>query len=151
SPIPRPPDRTPIPAPSPHPPLSPGGGGEGTVKGASGGPGPPPVFTLPQAVAFGLENNPRLLATLAAVGRARGQEQVAFAPFLPQIDFLSHGGVTSPALGPAPVGLTGIVLATSTTETHAYAHAELQLQWTLWDFGRRSGRYQQAGARARIA
>src|SRR5262249_43215291 len=31
------------------------------------------------------------------------------------------------------------------------AHAELQLQWTLWDFGRRSGQYQQAGARARIA
>jgi outer membrane protein TolC len=114
-------------------------------------PGPPPVFSLPQAVTFGLQNNPRLLAARAAIERAQGQEEVAFAPFLPQIDFLSHAGVTSPALGPAPVGLTGIVLATSTTETHSYAHAELQLQWTLWDFGRRSGHYQQAGARARIA
>jgi outer membrane protein TolC len=109
------------------------------------------VFPLPQAVAFGLQNNPRLLAARAAVERAQGQEEVAFAPFLPEIDFLSHGGVTSPALGPAPVGATGIVLATSTTETHSYAHAELQMQWTLWDFGRRSGRYRQAGARARIA
>jgi outer membrane protein TolC len=109
------------------------------------------VFSLPQAVVFGLENNPRLLAARAAIERAQGQEDVAFAPFLPQIDFLSHGGVTSPALGPAPIGVTGIVLATSTTATHSYAHAELQLQWTLWDFGRRSGRYRQAGARERIA
>jgi outer membrane protein TolC len=109
------------------------------------------VFTLSQAVDFGLENNPRLLASRAAIERAQGQEQVAFAPFLPQVDFLSHGGVTSPALGPAPIGSTGIVIPTTSTETHSYAHAELQLQWTLWDFGRRSGQYQQAGARARIA
>jgi outer membrane protein len=110
----------------------------------------PPVFSLPQAVAFGLENNPRLLAARAAIERAQGLEDVAFAPFLPEIDFLSHGGVTSPALGPAPIGKTGIVLSTSTTETHSYAHAELQLQWTVWDFGRRSGRYRQAVSRERI-
>jgi outer membrane protein TolC len=117
---------------------------------AAEGPGPPATFSLPQAVAFGLENNPRLAAALAAIQRARGQEQVAFAPFLPQIDFLSHGAATSPALGPAPVG-TGILIPNNSTDTHAYVHAELQLQWTLWDFGRRAGRYHQAGAQTRIA
>jgi outer membrane protein TolC len=111
---------------------------------------PPPAFSLPQAVAFGLRNNPRLLAALAAIERTRAQEEVAFAPFLPEIDFLSHGGVTSPSLGPASAGPTGIILPTA-TETHAYAQAELQLQWTVCDFGRTAGRYRQAGARARIA
>jgi outer membrane protein TolC len=108
------------------------------------------VFSLPQAVAFGLTNNPRLPAALAAIERARGQEQAAFAPFLPEIDLLSHGGVTSTSLGPASAGATGIILVDH-TGTHSYAQTELQLQWTVWDFGRRSGRYQQAGARARIA
>lgn len=111
---------------------------------------PPSVFSLRQAFAFGLENNPRLLAALSGIERARGQEQAAFSPFLPEIDLLSHGGVTSPALGPAPIGLTGIVIPNG-NDTHSYAHAEMQLQWTIWDFGRRSGRYQQAGARTRIA
>jgi outer membrane protein TolC len=120
------------------------------LRAACEGPGQPAAFSLPEAVAFGLQNNPRLLAALAAIERAQGQEQVAFAPFLPEIDFLSHAAVTSPALGPAPAGATGIILP-SATETHTYAQAEVQLQWTLWDFGRRTGRYQQAGARTRIA
>jgi outer membrane protein TolC len=117
---------------------------------ASEGPGPPPGYSLPQAVAFALQNNPRLMAALAAIDRARGQEQVAFAPFLPEIDFLSHGAVTSPALGPAAAGATGIILS-SAIATHSYAQAEVQLQWTVCDFGRRAGRYQQAVARERIA
>jgi outer membrane protein TolC len=139
--------------PAPSSPLSPPPdlAGDTIPPVIAQGPGPPATFSLPQAVTFGLENNPRLLAARAAIQRARGQEQVAFAPFLPEIDFLSHGAATSPALGPAPLGSTGIIIPTSNTETHAYAHAELQLQWTLWDFGRRSGRYQQAGARTRIA
>jgi outer membrane protein TolC len=109
-----------------------------------------PQFTLPEAVAFGIRNNPRLLAAIAAIERTRGQEQVAFAPFLPEIDFLTHFGVTSPTLGPASAGSTGIIIPT-VTETHSYAQAEVQLQWTLYDFGRTAGRYQQAEARARIA
>jgi outer membrane protein TolC len=108
------------------------------------------ALSLPQAVAFGLRNNPRLLAALAAIDRTRGQEQAAFAPFLPEIDFLSHGGVTSGALGPASAGATGIILPTN-FDTHSYSQAELQLQWTLYDFGRTAGRFRQAEARARIA
>ncbi len=111
---------------------------------------PPLVFSLPQAVAFGLQNNPRLVAALAAIDRARAGEEVAFAPFLPIVEFLTHGGVTSPTLGPASAGQTGIILP-SAIETHSYAQAELQLQWTIFDFGRRAGRYRQAEARKRIA
>jgi outer membrane protein len=114
------------------------------------GPRPAEEFSLPQAIAFGLRNNPRLLAALASIDRARGQEQAAFAPFLPEIDFLSHGGVTSGALGPAAAGSTGIIIPTA-FDTHTYSQAELQLQWTLYDFGRTAGRYRQAEARARIA
>jgi outer membrane protein TolC len=112
-------------------------------------PSSPQKFTLPEAVAFGLQNNPRLRAAFAAIERAQGQEQVAFAPFLPQLDFLSHSGVTSKALGPAASGSTGIILA-APVASHAFAQTELQLQWTLCDFGRTRGRYRQAGARTSI-
>src|SRR5262245_19955781 len=68
--------------PSPLPPLthSPSLTRDTAPPGTSEKPGPPPVFSLPQAVAFGLQNSPRLQAALAAIERARGQEQVAFAP-----------------------------------------------------------------------
>jgi outer membrane protein TolC len=89
------------------------------------------------------------MAALAAIQRARGHEQVAFAPFLPRIDLLTHGGATSKTLGPFGAGPTGIILPTG-DETHAYFQAELQLQWTLYDFGRTAGRYQQAAAQERI-
>jgi outer membrane protein TolC len=107
-------------------------------------------FTLRQAILFGLRNNPRLQAALASIDRARGEEQTAFAPFLPEIDLLTHGGVTSPSLGPASAGATGIILPT-TFDTHTYNQAEVQLQWTLYDFGRTAGRFRQAEARTRIA
>jgi outer membrane protein TolC len=45
---------------------------------------------LPEAIGLALQNNPRLRAALAAIERARGQETVAFAPFLPQIDMLNR-------------------------------------------------------------
>jgi outer membrane protein TolC len=108
------------------------------------------VFSLAQAVDAGLRDNPRLRAAAAAVERGRGQEQVAFAPFLPQVDLLSHFGQTSRVLGPAAAGATGIILA-NTEGGHAFGQAELQLQWTIYDFGRTEGRYRQAVARESIA
>ncbi len=111
---------------------------------------PVTVFSLRQAIDFGVRNNPRLRAALAAIERTQGQEQAAFAPFLPQVDLLTHSGVTSQALGPASAGMTGIILP-SGEGGHAYAQAEVQLQWILCDFGRTSGRYGQAVAREQIA
>jgi len=108
------------------------------------------VFALRDAIDFGLQNNPRLAAALATIERTRGEENVAFSAFLPEIDLLTHEGITSPDLGPASAGATGIIIPT-VTATHAYAQAELQLQWTIYDFGHTGGRYHQAQARERIA
>jgi outer membrane protein len=110
----------------------------------------PTTFALPDAIAFALQNSPRLRSARAAVERARGQEQVAFAPFLPQIDLLGQYGVTSPTLAPGVPGPTGFLLANG-FETRSYAETEVGLQWTLYDFGRTGGRYRQAVARDRIA
>ncbi len=108
------------------------------------------TFSLADAIAFGLRHNPRLRSARAAIERARGQEQVAFAPFLPQIDILAQDGTTSGTLAPGVPGPTGFLLANGIA-TRMYAQTEVGLQWTLYDFGRTGGRYRQAIARERIA
>jgi outer membrane protein len=108
------------------------------------------TFALPDAIAFGVANNPRLRSARAGIDRTRGQEQVAFAPFLPQVDLLSQAGVVSPTLAPGIPGTTGLILA-SGFGTRAYSETEASLQWMLYDFGRSSGRYGQAIARSQIA
>jgi outer membrane protein TolC len=109
----------------------------------------PTTFALPDAIAFALQNNPRLRSARAAIERAQGQEQVAFAPFLPQIDALGQSGVVSATLAPGTPGTTGFILA-GAFGTRSYAETEVALQWTLYDFGRSGGRYRQAVARERI-
>jgi outer membrane protein TolC len=119
-------------------------------------PAPPPVavesttFALTDVISFALQNNPRLRSARATAERAAGQEQTAFAPFLPQIDFLGQGGVTSATLAPGVPGATGFILA-GAYGTRSYEESELALQWTLYDFGRTGGRYRQAVAREYIA
>jgi outer membrane protein len=107
-------------------------------------------FALADAIAFALRNSPRLRSARAAIERARGQEQVAFAPFLPQIDLLGQYGVVSGTLNPGVPGYTGSLRADG-EGTRDYAQTELGLQWTLYDFGRTGGRYRQSVARGRIA
>ena len=82
------------------------------------------TFTLPDAVAFGLRNNPRFRSAGAAVERARGQGQVAFAPFLPQLDLFGQYGVTSSNLGPGVPGSAGFLRAIN-DEPHSYQETEL--------------------------
>jgi outer membrane protein len=110
----------------------------------------PTTFALADAIAFALRNSPRLRSARAAIERARGQEQVAFAPFLPQIDVLGQYGITSATLAPGIPGPTGFLLANA-FGTRNYAETEVGLQWTVYDFGRTGGRYRQAVARGRIA
>jgi outer membrane protein TolC len=74
---------------------------------------------------------------------------VAFAPFLPQLDFLSQYGVVSGTLAPGVPGPEGFLLP-GAFGTRSFAQAEVGLQWTLYDFGRTGGRYRQAIARERI-
>src|SRR5271157_3037892 len=108
----------------------------------------PTIFTLNDAIAFALRNNPRLRSARAAIERARGQEQVAFAPFLPQFDLFGQYGVTSDNLGPGSPGYTGFLRAID--GTHSYQETIVALQWILYDFGRTGGRYRLGVARERI-
>jgi outer membrane protein TolC len=109
-----------------------------------------PPLPLPEAIGFALQNNPRLRAALAAIERARGQETVAFAPFLPQIDLLNRFVATGKSTLPGAPGPTGVVNVTAIGHYTTY-QSELQLQWTLYDFGRTAGRYGQAGLREKIS
>jgi outer membrane protein TolC len=107
-------------------------------------------FTLPEAIDYALQNNPRLRSAVEAVERARGEESVAFAPFLPQIDLLNRYVATGKSTVPGAPGPTGVVNVTGIGD-YQVAQSELQLQWTLYDFGRTAGRYGQAEMREKIA
>jgi len=118
-------------------------------------------LTLPEAIETAFRQQPRLRVYLESVEQARRGEDIAFAPFLPiaaagysvgGFDVNAGGlgvlvGQPSaftfiPALGAVPVGLninTGFELA------------DLKLQWLICDFGRRLGRYRQAGLAVDIA
>jgi outer membrane protein len=111
----------------------------------------PAAFSLADAIAFAQQHSPRLRSARAAIERARGQEQAAFAPFLPEIDLLFQSGATRNNQGPGAPGATGFIRTSDDPGTHSYVQAELQLLWTLYDFGRRAGRYNQTVARERIA
>jgi outer membrane protein TolC len=119
------------------------------VRSASFACDPTSPLPLPEAIRFALQNNPRLLTALAAIERARGQEGVAFAPFLPQIDLLNRYVATGKSTLPGAPGPTGVVNITG-IGTYSVYQGELQLQWTLYDFGRTAGRYGQASLRERI-
>jgi outer membrane protein TolC len=119
------------------------------------------TLTLPQAIDTAFQHQPRLRVFLEGVEQARRGEDIAFAPFLPLalagfsggIYDLNAGGLQVspgqipgftflPALGSIPFGLninTGYMLA------------DLRLQWLICDFGRRMGRYRQAGLAVEIA
>jgi outer membrane protein TolC len=132
--------------------VEPDGPGEPSPDSSSGGISPPEptVFSLGDAINFALRNNPRLRSARAVIERAHGQEQAAFAPFLPRVDFISQAGVASATLGPGIPGYTGFLIP-STVGTRSYAQADVAMEWTLYDFGRTGGRYRQAVARERLA
>jgi outer membrane protein len=123
--------------------------GNGAVRLTSSGDALAPLPLL-EAVGIALENNPRLRAALAAIDRARGEEAVAFAPFLPQVDLLNRYVATGKSTVPGAPGPTGAVNPTIIGHYQVY-QSELQLQWILYDFGRTAGRYGQASLRAKIA
>jgi outer membrane protein len=107
------------------------------------------TFTLADAIVLGLRSNPRLRSARAAIVRTQGQEQVAFAPFLPQVDLLGQYGVVSSTLAPGVPGDEGFLIPNG-VGTRSYAQTEVGLEWTLYDFGRTGGHYRQAVARERI-
>jgi outer membrane protein TolC len=110
----------------------------------------PVVFSLADAIAYGLENSPRLRSASAAIQHASGEEQAAYAPFLPQVDFLSQVGTVSSTQAPGTTGSEGFIL-TDGTGTRKYAQAELGVHWLLYDFGRTSGLYRESVWRERMS
>jgi outer membrane protein TolC len=119
------------------------------------------VLTLQEAINLAFQQQPRLQVYMEGIAQARGAEDVAVAPFLPTASAgysvggfdLNVGGTSlslptppgflfEPFLGSVPLGLkidTG------------YELAEMKLQWLICDFGRRLGRYRQAGIAVDIA
>jgi outer membrane protein TolC len=122
---------------------------------------PAQTLTLADAIDTAFRQQPRLRVYLESVEQARRGEDIAFAPFLPMamagysvggVD-LNVGGHSSP-LGPIPgftflpaLGSIPIGLNINT----GYEFADFKLQWLICDFGRRLGRYRQAGLAADIA
>jgi outer membrane protein len=122
---------------------------------------PAHALTLGEAIDTAFRQQPRLRVYLEGVEQARGGEDIAFAPFLPMAvagysvgGFDLNVGGTSVPLGPLPgftflpaLGAIPIGLDINT----GYELAELKLQWLICDFGRRLGRYRQAGLAVEIA
>jgi outer membrane protein len=131
-------------------------------KEVGGEPGHP--LTLPDAVALAFRLQPRLRASLESIQQAQGREDIAFAAFLPVLTSaysvggfdLNVGGAGFPLPGlpnaPPFTFLPGAgALPVGLTLRTGYELAELRLQWLVCDFGRRLGRYHQAGLAVDIA
>jgi outer membrane protein TolC len=125
---------------------------------------PVQTLTLPDAVTLAFQLQPRLRASLESIQQARGREDIAFAAFLPLVTSgysvggfdLNVGGAGFPLQGlpnsPAFTFLpfTGALPVGLDIRT-GYELAELKVQWLVCDFGRRFGRYNQAGLAVDIA
>jgi outer membrane protein len=122
---------------------------------------PTQTLTLVEAIDAAFRQQPRLRVYMESVEQARRGEDIAFAPFLPMAAVgysvggfdVNAGGLGVlvgqpsaftfiPALGAVPIGLN---------INTGYELADLKLQWLICDFGRRLGRYRQAGLATEIA
>jgi outer membrane protein TolC len=131
------------------------------AQGSDVTPAPAQTLTLAEAIDTAFRQQPRLRVYLETVEQARRGEDIAFAPFLPlAVAGYSVGGFdlnvggNSVPLGPLPgftfipaLGSIPIGLNINT----GYELADLKLQWLICDFGRRLGRYRQAGLATDIA
>jgi outer membrane protein TolC len=122
---------------------------------------PAQTLTLAEAIDTAFRQQPRLRVYLESVEQARRGQDIAFAPFLPLAaagysvgGFDLEVGGNSVPLGPLP-GFTflpalGSIPIGLNIDT-GYELADLKLQWLICDFGRRLGRYRQAGLAVDIA
>jgi outer membrane protein TolC len=123
--------------------------------------GPTQTLTLAEAINTAFRLQPRLRASLESIAQARGREDIAFAAFLPTLTSaysvggfdLTVGGAGIPLPNSPPftfMPFTGALPVGLDIKT-GYELAELKLQWLVCDFGRRMGRYSQAGLAVDIA
>ena len=117
------------------------------------------VLTVPTAISMAFQLQPRLKATLESIRQARSNQDIAFAAFLPVL----RGGYSVGGYG-LDVNGAGIPLPTPFTfipgvgsipvnfnVQSGYDLAELNLQWLIYDFGRRTSLYCTAGLGVDIA
>jgi outer membrane protein len=112
-------------------------------------------ITLPEAIETAFRMQPRLRVFLESITEAKGLEDVAFAPYLPTLSGgISGGGVDLDVTGQAQSFSflpPGAVVPIGLDLGSGYGFAEARMQWLIYDFGRRSGRYCQAELGVEIA
>ncbi|MGE3806233.1 MAG: TolC family protein [Gemmataceae bacterium] len=110
-------------------------------------------FTLDQALVMADQFNPRLQAVQARIEQARAGRTIAFADFLPQATAFHRQVAGTPRDEPytLPTIPTAIGNVTFGGAADQFRMTELNLQWTLWDFGRRYGRYGRAKLGVEVA
>lgn len=103
-------------------------------------------FTLDQALALADEYNPRLQVMQARIEQARAGRMVAFANFLPEaaVTHRQLAGTPRGELFTLPSIPTAVGNVTFGGPADRFRMTELNLQWTIWDFGRRHGNYGRA-------
>jgi outer membrane protein len=108
---------------------------------------PDGALSLADAINLALERNPRLREAAARVDAARAGQDIAFAPFLPDIGMREGFSAFNSSVIPGGA----FVAASISGGAYAYNLAEAGVQWTLCDFGRTSGQYGQAVSQTHIA
>jgi outer membrane protein len=117
------------------------------------------VLTVPAAIAMAFHLQPKLKAALENIHQAQSNQDVAFSAFLPTL----RGGYSVGEYGldvngagiPLPSSFTFIPgvgsLPVNFNVQSGYDLAELNLQWLISDFGRRTSLYRTAGLAVDIA
>jgi outer membrane protein len=110
-------------------------------------------LTLDEAKILALRLNPLLGQSLAAVETAAGNEEIAYAGFLPTL----QGNYSYQAFS-SDVGFAGthdrfpvLPIRGFGPGTQDFHVTELQLRWAVWQFGRQFAKHDQSVLRAEIA
>src|SRR5262249_17297430 len=115
---------------------------------ADPGPAAPPAgthaLTLGDAIALAFRYQPRLRVLHEQAEQARARGDAAFAAYLPMVTFVNRE-----FSGQNPYGQPGDFASPQpefavVPGAQIFWSTELYLRWTLWDFGRTTGKYRQA-------
>ncbi|MBY0527441.1 MAG: TolC family protein [Gemmataceae bacterium] len=111
------------------------------------------ALSLDRAVELAWDYNPGLDVMRERIVQARGGKQVAFAEFLPQAkgSYRHIVGETTANDFTLPTLPTYVGNVTFGGASDRFNLSELNVQWTLWDFGRTPGRFGQAVSAVEIA
>jgi len=107
------------------------------------------ALSLPRAIAIALRQNPQLSVVRAEIDKAAAGEEIAFSAFLPQMGVVNTLGAHNVEFGESST--PSLQPFTPFHWTSRYNQVELETQWIIWDFGRRTSDYRQAEILVEIA